>query len=185
MAKLTWTPTENSVRILAQLKLNQGNIAQTARTLGVSRLTVRRYRDANLSAAEQVQQKAERAKRDAQVKAAKQEAIAEDVAAIVRLSVDKLEELATELCGSLLADLRDPKLKWPFRDRAWTFGVVFDKMQVAKGQPTSINQTIGSLSEEERARKAQQLLDRARQRRLNAGGNAMGIVEEQKDGTTG
>jgi transposase-like protein len=169
MRELSQSRQAKRVQVLAQLQLNNGNIARTARETGVTRATIRYWRNANQTAAEKLEREKQREQKQ-------QEVIAADVEKVVSLSQSKLEDLAGELVDSLLGDLQNPRLKFSFRDRAWAFGVIFDKLQIQKGLPTAINKTIGSLSKEERAERARELLLRGRQRRLNKGGVPMEIV---------
>lgn len=180
--KLTAEHKALRVKTLAALVLNGGNLSKTSRETKVPRTTIRKWRDENTEAAlkararrEQKQKErdaAELAKREAT-----QTAIAEDVEEVVRLSADKMENLVADLVQSIHDDIKNPKLRFPLRDKAWTAAVMFDKVQIAKGKPTTINQMIGSMTEEERVEGVQKILATARQRRLNAGGKEMSVVD--------
>lgn len=186
--KLTAEHKALRVKTLAALKLNEGNVSKTSRETKVGRSTIRKWRDANTEAALRLKarKKEKQKKLDAEELAkreATQEAIAADVDEAVRLSADKMEELVADLVQSIHDDIRNPKLRFPLRDKAWTAAVMFDKVQIAKGKPTSINQMIGSLSEEERVAGVEKILATARQRRLNATGKEMSIVDGGKTTT--
>jgi transposase len=171
------------VKALARLELNGGNVSKTARELGMRRSTLQSWIKRNEPAAKRIKERRQqeldrrRAERDEK----QEEIIAEEVDKVVTLTKEGVEELAVELRDSLVGDLRQMKLKKrgrkpPFKDRMIGFGITFDKLQLMGGNPTAINKNIGTLSDEERASRASELLESARQRRVNAGGQPMGIV---------
>lgn len=183
--KLTPEHKAKRVATLARLKLNGGNLAKTARDTKVPRSTIRKWRDANRPAALKVKEKKAAQKQQAAAAAevkheAVQETIAEDVDEAVRLSVDKMEHLVADLVQSIHDDIRNPKLHFGLRDKAWTAGVLFDKVQVAKGEPTTITKFAGNLTEEERLARVEQIMATARQRRLNNTGQPMSLVDGGK-----
>jgi transposase-like protein len=175
--RLTDQDKAKRVKTLASLKLNGGNISKTSRETKVPRSTIRKWRNQATETALKLKARKE-AEREAE-----EVAIIADVDEVVRLSADKMEELVADLVQSIHDDIRNPKLRFPLRDKAWTAAVMFDKVQIAKGKPTSINQMIGSLSEEERVAGVEKILATARQRRLNATGKEMSIVDGGKTTT--
>lgn len=187
--KLTPEQRAKKVKVLAALKLNGGNVSKTSRDTKTPRSTIIKWRDQNTEAAKALKAK-KLAEKDAKEKArreAEQTAIAEETDEVVRLSLSKMDDLAADLLQSIHNDIKQegPMRRFPLRDKAWTFGVLFDKMQLSKGEATSIINQIGSLSTEERSEGVQRLLGKARQRRLNATGKEMGILDGGKEQPTG
>jgi len=65
---------------------------------------------------------------------------------------DKLEEVAHALTDNILIRAQsDFSVLIPLKDFAVTLGIAIDKMQVLKGEPTSISKDVTSHSNEERA----------------------------------
>lgn len=121
---------------LAALDANGGNQYKTARQIGVPRKTLAEWangRHTNVDVATMRQ--------------GKQVALAE-----------RLEMLANLLLDALPGKLDSASAK----DAAITLGIALDKMQLLRGEPTSIHE---SLSEDERAARVAELLDAARARR--------------------
>jgi len=75
---------------------------------------------------------------------------------------EKLEEVAYRLTENL-AIRADSELSAlvPMKDIATSLGIVVDKMQLLKGEPTSINK---NLTDEERAQRAAEILERGKLR---------------------
>lgn len=174
---------KKKIKVLAYLELHEGNVAKTSRDMKVARSTIRIWRNFNAPLAAKL--KAEKEQRRLEAEQKQEGAIAEDVDRLVTLTQENLEKLA----GELLEEIRIKMPTARFSELGVTFGIVYDKSRIHKGQASVISQTIGNLSDEERAKRAEELLAKGRQRRLNAGGQAMAIVpnpgEGNGNGTTG
>ena len=125
---------------LAALDANKGNLSKTAKQLGIPRQTIQEWaagRNHNRSVPDLRQVK----KRDL---------------------AEKLEEAADALLDNILARARsETSVAVPLKDFATAMGIAIDKMQLLKGEPTSINKT---LTDEERATKAAEILERGKLR---------------------
>lgn len=164
------------IEVLAKLRANDGNCQKTSKETGVPRRTIGFWEQQNRKAAETVRKKQVQ---DGTLAEKQQRVIAEGVETVYTLVVENLESLAAELVD----EMRIAKNGAPFSALGINFGIVFDKVQVMKGKPTSINQTIASMTEEERAKRAAELIDRGRQRRVNAGGQTMMLVPPAENGS--
>lgn len=127
---------------LAALDANGGNVARTARQLGIPRKTLSEWA-AGRGVAEDV----------AEIRQQKTEALA-----------DRLETIAHSLLDSFKDKLPDASLK----DAATAFGIAVDKMRLLREEPTSIQKTEAELTPEERAQRVRELLERARDRSVAA-----------------
>lgn len=161
---------KKKVTVLATLKLNKGNMSKTARETGVARSTIRFWVSENKEAAALVEEA--KARRVVEQKARQERQVAEDVDKVVALTGEQLEGLASDLFNQVKGLVATGNL----RDTTWAFGVIYDKSRIAKDQPTSIHKMIGNLSDEEKAKRVSELLSKARQRRVNAGGQLMQLV---------
>jgi hypothetical protein len=157
------------IEVLAKLRANQGNCKKTSRETGIPRRTIGYWVAQSRKETEKLQKEQAHDGTLAQVQ---QRAIAEGVENLSKLVVENLESLAAEL----VEEMRFAKGGAKFSELGIGFGIVFDKAQVMKGEPTSISKTIGNLSEEERAKRAAELIERGRQRRLNGGGQEMALL---------
>lgn len=72
---------------------------------------------------------------------------------------DKLEEVAHALTDNILLRAQsDFSVLTPLKDLAVSLGIAIDKMQVLKGQPTSISKDVSEHSNEERATRILELV---------------------------
>lgn len=79
---------------------------------------------------------------------------------------EKLGEVAYKLTDNLLIRAESElSILVPMKDVATSLGIVVDKMQLLKGEPTSINK---NLSDEERAERAAKILERGKLRLVKA-----------------
>lgn len=128
---------------LAALDANGGDRTHTARQLGIPESTLRSWDSGRRR----------------------------DIPAIAELRAQKKADLATELetVAYQLAAAMPGKIEGAsLQQLATSLGIAIDKVQLLKGQPTSITAAMG-LSERERAERVVTLLETARQRRLAAG----------------
>lgn len=176
--KLTEEEIALRVATLAKLRANKGNSSKTSRETNIPRRTIDYWESQNRKEAEKLRK--EKAG-DGTLAEEQQRVIAEGVGTVTKLAVENLESLAAEL----VEEMRIAKGGAKFSELGISFGIVFDKAQVMKGEPTSINKTIGSLSDEERAKRAAELIERGRQRRLNGGGQEMALIGPTPTGTHG
>lgn len=177
--ELTAEQLQLRVEVLAKLRANDGNAKKTADETGIPRRTIGYWEQQNRKAAATVRKEQSQ---DGTLAEKQQRVIAEGVETVHALVVENLESLAAELVDEMRIAMNGA----PFSALGINFGIVFDKAQVMKGKPTSINQTIGNMPEEERAKRAAELINRGRLRRLNGGGQAMALLEEpaQDNGTS-
>ncbi len=132
----TYTDDEKS-DALAALAANSGNVERTAKQLKIPEATLRFW-----------------AKLQSQGDNPVVTELCEEKKPIL---ADSLEGLAFTLAG----DLADPakRASAKFNEVAVAFGIVVDKMQVLRGQPTAIT---GSLSDAERAARLRALVEQFR-----------------------
>jgi hypothetical protein len=173
--KLTEEEILKRVDVLTKLRANKGNFSKTSRETGIPRKTIAYWEAQNRKEAEKLRK--EQAG-DGTLAEDQQRVIAEGVDRTCKLAVEDLESLAAEL----VEEMRIAKGGAKFGELGIGFGIVFDKAQVMKGEPTSISKTIGNLSDEERAKRAAELIERGRQRRLNGGNQPMALVSTGTDG---
>lgn len=167
---------KKKVATLARLEMNGGNIAKTAKEMKTHRSTIRIWLKANSVVGARIKAEKERKRRE--LAQQQQEAIAEGVETVVKLSEEKLESLVAEL----IEEMRHKMGTGKFSEVSIGMGIAYDKLQNLKGRPSVISQSVGNLSEEERATRAAELIAKGRQRRLNAGGQAMAIVPNPGEG---
>lgn len=75
----------------------------------------------------------------------------------------KLEEVAHALTDNILLRAKsDFSMLTPLKDFAVSLGIAIDKMQVLKGEPTSINKDVSERSNEERANRILELVKPAK-----------------------
>lgn len=75
---------------------------------------------------------------------------------------DNLEKVAYKLTENLsIRAESELSVLVPMKDMATSLGIVIDKMQLLKGEPTAINK---NLTDEERAKKAAEILERGKLR---------------------
>ena len=182
---------ELKVRTLATLRLNNYNVAETARACKLRKETLRRWVKADTEAARRVAEEKEKndkfelerkwrivnerkdkereAQDDANNKATKQ---------VITLSLEKMAQLCNEIVDSLRQELTPDAKPQKFYDRAWAFGVVFDKLQVAQGNPTSIHGRTEHHGMS-RHQRLEQLLDTAAERQAKI--RLLGNNEQEKD----
>jgi len=167
---------ELRVRTLATLKLNGYNVAYTARQLNLRKQTIRDWLKRDEEAQRRYLENKERTEREDHQRAcheAKERQLEqkgrqddqrnETTRTVVTLSLEKMAQLANEIVESLRGDLTPDSKPLKFYDRAWAFGVVFDKLQVAQGNPTQIHgRTQLGMSRHQRL---EQLLETAEERR--------------------
>jgi hypothetical protein len=169
---------ELQVKTLALLRLNHCNVRKTSREARITESTIRNWLRLDNEISREIAK--ERAEIQEQQRKFLQHELAEtqeindlhnaslvseQVEKVVSLAMDGMTNLANELIQSLITDLLTGKAV-SFQQRAWAFGVLFDKIMVYQGNPTSIHATLGRrLSREERAERAKQLLETAEQRR--------------------
>lgn len=129
---------EDKATALAALDANRGNVKGTAKNLGIPEPTLRSWakgRGTNAAVAD--------------LQAHKKKDLA-----------DKLEDIAHKLAGAISDKIKDATLQ----QTATSLGIVVDKMQLLRGQPTNITDDA-SLTDTERASRIAALLDAARTRR--------------------
>lgn len=129
---------EDKATALAALDANGGNVQRTARTLGIPEPTLRgwaRKRGIHPTVVELHDQKK-------------------------GSLADELEEIAEKLAGAMPGKVAEASLQ----QTATSLGIVIDKMQLLRGQPTNITDDA-SLTDAERATRIVRLLDAARTRR--------------------
>lgn len=73
----------------------------------------------------------------------------------------ELEELAHKLVAALPDKIEDASMQ----QTALAIGIIIDKMQLLKGQPTERTAVVGELSDTERANRITAILERGRQER--------------------
>jgi transposase-like protein len=117
---------------LAVLQANGGNVAKTARQLGIPRATITLWRDGGVS--EDVTESCQGKKQDL---------------------ADALEALVWKCVECLPDKLANANAK----DAATVMGIATEKMQLLRERPTSIQKTETDLTPEERARRVAELLD--------------------------
>jgi transposase-like protein len=74
---------------------------------------------------------------------------------------DELRHAARALVGAIPSKIADA----PLNHTAIALGIIFDKLQLLEGKPTSIDEVRDALSDDDRAARVAALLDRARARR--------------------
>jgi hypothetical protein len=175
--KLTEEEILLRVDVLTKLRANKGNFSKTSRETGIPRKTIAYWEMQNRKEAEKLRK--EQAGNGILAED-QQRVIAEGVDTTCKLAVENLESLAAEL----VEEMRIAKGGAKFGELGIGFGIVFDKAQVMKDLPTSINKNIGNLSDDERAKRAAELIERGRLRRLNGGGQAMALMPAQENGNS-
>lgn len=132
-AKRRYSEADRAVA-LALLDANGGNLKRTAREFGVPVDTLRYWRDRRVEGAE----------REEEPPAPKQ-TTNKDVQVAKESLADATARLAQRLVSAMEDKLADANLK----DAAVAFGIAVDKMQVLRGEATSINEQrySGRLSE--------------------------------------
>lgn len=133
---------------LAALDANGGNVAATARTLQIPRSTLQEWANGRVNS--EVTELRQEKKRDL---------------------AERLEDIAHELVDALPDKIGRANLQ----QTATTLGIVIDKMQLLKGEPTNIQQDYGDLTDEERSRRIAAIFDAARARR---DGQVSGTVKD-------
>jgi hypothetical protein len=168
------------VKTIAQLRLNRGNVRKTSREAHVAASTIRSWlREDNEVSREVAKERAEIQEQERQLLRSQlneratmhdltqAKLVSEQVEKVTALAMDRVTVLANELVESLITDLLTNNNKIRFHDRTMAFAIIFDKIQVYEGNPTSIRANVGRhLSRDERAVRAKQLLETAEQRRL-------------------
>lgn len=129
---------EDKATALAALAANGGNVRKTSRDLGMPYDTLRSW-----AKGENINQGV------VKLQPHKKKALA-----------DKLEDIAHKLAGALPEKIEEASLQ----QTATSLGIVVDKMQLLRGQPTNITDDA-SLTDDERAKRVASLLDAARARR--------------------
>lgn len=115
---------------LATLDSNEGDTRKTAKVLKIPESTLRDWAE-NRGICPEV----------TEIREVKKQELAE-----------KLEEVAHALTDNILLRAQsDFSVLVPLKDFAVTLGIAIDKMQILKGEPTSINRDVTSHSNEERA----------------------------------
>ena len=74
---------------------------------------------------------------------------------------DELRHAARALVGAIPGKIAEA----PLNHTAIALGIIFDKLQLLEGRPTSIDEVRDALSDDDRAARVAALLDRARARR--------------------
>ncbi len=127
---------------LAALEINKGVVARTARELGIPRSTLNEWVSEN--------------------RHHKKEAVEEEMPAARADLAERLDRIAHSILDFIPAALPEAQLK----ELTVALGIVVDKKQLLRGQPTQIHGE--HLTDDERAARVAALFDRARERR--AGG---------------
>lgn len=131
---------------LAALETNNGNLTRTAKQLGMSDRTLRRWRDEHNNPGE-----------TASLKTATTAALPAARASIAQ----RLQDFIHQALDIAPDKLNDASLQHLFV----AIGVSVDKAQLLEGRPTNIGEVRDALSDDERAARVAALLDAARARR--------------------
>ena len=179
------------VKVLAALALNNYNVSETARKFKVRNHTIQKWIKDDREAVRRVTEEADKNMRDGiqkrweeerPLREAQRQAQDDEntkaVRQVVTLSLEGMAALANELVASMRADLKEGGKPIKFYDRGWVLGVVFDKMQVATGNPTSITGRTEHLGMS-RHQRFDQLMEAAEERKLKL------VQKEQKEADAG
>jgi len=131
-------PEEKKAEALLAYEANSFNVSQTARQLGIPRQTLDYW--------------IKDAERFAEIQKGKRGILA-----------DRLENIAYSLVDSI--DSHDLSIV-PLQNKATSLAIAIDKMQLLRGQPTSISQSV--ISEEERQVKMAEIFSRLEARAIEA-----------------
>lgn len=140
MSKRQYSDNDKAIA-LATLDANEGNIRQTAKVLKLPESTLTDWSNNRGVCAEVTE-----------IREEKRAELAE-----------KLETVAHALTDNILLRAQsDFSLLTPLKDFAVSLGIAIDKMQVLKGEPTSISKDVSEHSNEERAARILELVKPAK-----------------------
>ena len=188
--------TELRIKTLALLRFNKCNMAKTARESRVHEATIRTWlREdddyARALAAERaeimVKQREEmrdHLKETHEISALHTaKVVSEQVEKVTQLAMGRVTELANQLVESLMTDLLMNNKTVSFQQRALSFAVLFDKIMVYEGNPTSIHANLGRrLTREQRTERAKQLMETAEERRKKLAVVPSNATKEERTG---
>lgn len=136
MSKRQYSDNDKALA-LATLDANQGNVQATAKILRIPESTLTDWSN-NRGVNPEVTEIRDIKKREL---------------------ADKLEEVAHALTGNILTRAESElSILVPMKDIATSLGIVVDKMQILKGQPTAINKDVSEHTNEERAARILELV---------------------------
>ena len=140
MGRRTYSDREKA-EALAALEANSDNLTRTAEDLGIPRSTLQYWRDGGGVNGEVTK-----------LRHQKKQSLA-----------DKLGEIAEALAGDLFDETK--RRRASIQQIATSMAIVIDKMQLLRGDPTTIERRDDTLTPDERAARLAELLDAAGARR--------------------